>query len=76
MATRKKTSTRVKAKPTATARTKNTTRKSTKNVAAPSYDAIAERAWCLWNDNGCQSGQEEHNWFEAVAQLTAEPVSC
>ena len=71
MATRKKKITPVKTKTAAAAKT----RKSPKKVIEPSEDIIAERAWCIWMDNGCQPGQEEHNWFEAVAQLEAELVT-
>jgi Protein of unknown function (DUF2934) len=70
MATRSKKTTSAKAK-TAAAKT----RKSPKKVIKPSEDMIAERAWCIWKDNGCQSGQDEHNWSEAVSQLKTELVS-
>jgi hypothetical protein len=33
---------------------------------------IAERAWAIWQDKGCQPGQDEQNWREAEAQLKAE----
>jgi hypothetical protein len=72
MATRKKTNTPARTKAKATVRT----RKSTPKVVAPTHDAIAERAWCIWKDNGCQPGQDEHNWLEAAAQLKTELVSC
>jgi len=68
--------TTAKAKSSTATKAKRTARKSKKTVVAPSYDAIAERAWCIWTDNGCQPGQEEHNWFEAVSQLEAEKVTC
>ena len=70
MATRSKKTVPVKAK-TATAKT----RKSPQKVIQPGEDIIAERAWCIWKDNGCQPGQDEHNWLEAVAQLKTELVS-
>lgn len=75
MATTKKT-TVAKAKSNTTTRTRKTTRKSTKKVVAPSYDIIAERAWHIWMEKGCQPGQDEQNWLEAVAQLESELVSC
>ncbi len=71
MATRSKKPVTAKAKTAAAAKT----RKSPKKVIEPSEDIIAERAWCIWKDNGCQPGQDEHNWLEAVAQLKTEPVS-
>lgn len=77
-ATAKKKASTKKASTTSRTRktTKKTTRKTTKKVVAPSHDIIAERAWCLWMDSGCQPGQEEHNWFEAVAQLETELATC
>ncbi len=74
MGTQKKTKTTAKAKKTT--KTRKATSKSAKKVSAPSYEVIAERAWCIWQDNGCQPGRDEHNWFEAVAQLETELVSC
>ncbi|MCF7975046.1 MAG: DUF2934 domain-containing protein [Phycisphaerae bacterium] len=65
-----------KAKPRTTAKAKKAPRKSSKKVATPSYDVIAERAWSIWMDKGCQPGQDEQNWLEAVAQLESELVSC
>jgi hypothetical protein len=76
MATKTNKTTVAKAKSGTTTRTRKTTRKSASNVAAPSYDAIAERAWHIWMDKGCQSGQDEQNWLEAIAQLESELVSC
>lgn len=75
MATRKKT-TPAKAKSSTATKARKTTRKSTKKTVTPSYDVIAERAWCIWNDNGCQPGQDEHNWLQAEAQLKSELVTC
>ena len=65
-----------KKKASTTTRTRKTTKKTTQKVVAPSHDVIAERAWCLWMDNGCQPGQEEYNWFQAIAQLETETASC
>ena len=72
MATRKKKTAPAQAKTAAAAKT----RKSPQKAVEPSEDMISERAWCIWKDNGCQPGQDEHNWLEAVAQLKTELVSC
>jgi hypothetical protein len=76
MGTQKKKNTTAKAKTNTTAKTRKATSKSAKKGSAPSYEVIAERAWCIWQDNGCQPGRDEHNWLEAVAQLETELVSC
>lgn len=46
-------------------------------VAAPvtktiSNDQIAERAYYIWLRKGRPFGQDDQNWLEAVAELTAE----
>ena len=76
MATKTNKTTAAKVKSSTTTRTRKTTRKSASKVAALSYDAIAERAWHIWMEKGCQPGQDEQNWLEAVAQLESELVSC
>ncbi len=76
MGTQKKKKPTTKAKKQTTTKSRKATSKSTQEISAPSYEVIAERAWCIWQDTGCQPGQDERNWFEAVAQLETESVSC
>ncbi|MCP4454673.1 MAG: DUF2934 domain-containing protein [Planctomycetes bacterium] len=54
----------------------NATRSLSEDAVTPSYDAIAKHAWRIWKNGGCQPGQDEHNRFEAVAQLETAPLSC
>jgi len=74
MGTQKKKKTTAKAK--TTPKNRKAPPKSTKKVSEPGYKVIAERAWCIWQDSGFQPGRDELNWFEAVAQLETEVVSC
>lgn len=32
-------------------------------------DEIAQRAYQIWQSNGCQEGCEEENWHQAVREL-------
>ena len=45
---------------------------SSKSSITPSYAQIAERAYHIWLQNGRPVGQDETNWFKAVAQLEKE----
>lgn len=38
----------------------------------PTYDRIAERAYCLWTDRGCPADSAEEDWLEAERQLKQE----
>ena len=40
-------------------------------AASPTQEQIAERAWLIWQDQGCPVGCEEHNWFQAETELKA-----
>ena len=35
----------------------------------PTHREIAEMAYAIWEQNGCQSGTEEQNWHEALTQM-------
>jgi hypothetical protein len=37
--------------------------------ALPTDPEIAERAYRLWIEGGCQEGSEEQNWLEAEREL-------
>ena len=41
-------------------------------VAAPTQEAVARRAYEIWIKKGRPQGQERQNWLEAEAQLKAE----
>jgi len=43
-----------------------------RQVPQLSYHQIEERAKAIWQASGCQPGRDEHNWYEAEAQLKAE----
>jgi len=38
----------------------------------PVHQAIAERAYQLWENNGCSQEQDVENWLNAESELTAE----
>jgi hypothetical protein len=38
-------------------------------VAIPTEAEIADRAYHLWLERGCQEGSEEQNWLEAEREL-------
>ena len=37
----------------------------------PSSDAVATRAYHLWETAGCPSGRDKEHWLQAEAELTA-----
>ena len=41
-------------------------------VAEPTQEAIALRAYLIWEKSGRQNGRDAENWREALAQLKAE----
>ncbi len=41
-------------------------------TASPTHEQIEERAKLIWRQNGCPSGQDQENWYEAEAQLKRE----
>ena len=41
-------------------------------TARPTREQIAERAHAIWIQNGRKPGQDQANWLEAEAQLTAD----
>jgi len=61
-ATSKKTAPRLVANKTATA--------SAAPVAAVTDDQIAERAFCIYMDEGCPDGRHLDHWFQAKAELS------
>lgn len=34
-------------------------------------ERIRERAYALWEEEGCPSGRAEHHWHRAVAEIAA-----
>lgn len=46
--------------------------KSSKSAVTLTHDQIAQRAQAIWQQKGCQPGQDEQNWSEAEAQLKTE----
>jgi hypothetical protein len=42
-----------------------------KTIAAPSYDAIATRAFCIYANRGYAPGDPIADWLEAESQLKA-----
>lgn len=38
---------------------------------APSMEAIAARAYEIWQANGCLPGSDAENWFQAERELRA-----
>jgi hypothetical protein len=40
-----------------------------KSVSAPSQEAVARRAYAIYEKQGSQPGHEVKHWLEAVAQL-------
>lgn len=36
---------------------------------APSHEAIARRAYALWQERGCPEGESTADWFAAEAEL-------
>jgi hypothetical protein len=41
-------------------------------TSSPTYQQIADRAKEIWRKKGCQTGQDETNWYEAEEQLKRE----
>jgi hypothetical protein len=37
----------------------------------PAHEAVAIRAYRLWEQRGGQAGQDEENWFDAERELRA-----
>lgn len=37
----------------------------------PTHEAVAIRAYRLWEQRGKQSGQDDENWFDAERELRA-----
>ncbi len=46
--------------------------KSSKSAATLTHEQIAQRAEVIWQQKGCQPGQDDQNWSEAEAQLKTE----
>lgn len=42
------------------------------DMPRPSHEQIAEKAYYLWEANGCKPGRDEEHWNEAEAQLLRE----
>ncbi len=58
------------------AKTSETTPLRTPKIAAkptkhqePATQQIAERAWQIWQEQGCPDGCAEQNWLQAEAEL-------
>jgi hypothetical protein len=49
-----------------------TATRTSQPAATLTYEQIARRAEVIWQQKGCQPGQDDLNWKEAEAQLKSE----
>jgi len=42
----------------------------TTTQSVPQEDAIAQRAYHIWLENGCENGREEQHWQQAQRELS------
>ena len=42
-------------------------------TAVLTHEQISEKAWGIWQSNGCKHGEDERNWSEAETQLKVKP---
>ena len=55
-------------------RTKGGRTKAQKEWPVPSYDEIAQRAYALFEQRGCEPGHEQGDWLQAERDLREQKV--